>query len=63
MSLFRWTQLFKLSISLNILHSIAVVLNKQKYGKLVDAEFATIIKTFCLHQSEKYECTPEKSYI
>ena len=52
-----------MSLSLNILHSIAVVRNKQKYGKLVDAEYATIIKTFCLHQSEKYECTPEKSYI
>ena len=41
MSFLRWTQLFKFSITLNILHCIVLVLEKPKYGKLVGAEYVT----------------------
>ena len=48
MSFLRWTQLFKFSIKLNILHYIAIVLNKQKYGKLVGAEYVTTHVCACV---------------
>ena len=40
----RFFQQFKFDITLNILHCIAIVLNKPKYGKLVGAEYTTIEK-------------------
>ena len=41
MSFLRWTQLFNFGITFNILHSIAKVLNKSNYTKLVGAEYVT----------------------